>query len=245
MRTLRLHQSLVHEGNLLLVNPQAPLKNDKQCALMVVDETHPDIMIEGYTAQALHALIEAVGGEGEIVPVSGYRSMAEQKQIWEDSIRKNGEEFTRRYVALPGCSEHQSGLAIDLGKASEKIDFIRPDFPYDGVCGTFRKLSASYGFIERYQQDKEVITGIGTEPWHFRYVGVPHAALMVENNLALEEYVAFLREKPRSVRLEDGRLVRVIHATAEAEWTTVSVPDGFCEVSGDNVRGFIITVWSE
>ena len=81
-------------------------------------------------------------------------------------------------MALPGCSEHQTGLAIDLGKAAGYIDFIRPAFPYDGVCGRFRRLAARYGFIERYQRGKEEVTGISAEPWHFRYVGAPHAQLM-------------------------------------------------------------------
>ena len=97
----------------------------------------------------------------------------EQQRIWDDSMAEHGETFTRQYVALPGCSEHQTGLAIDLGKAAGYIDFIRPAFPYDGVCGRFRRLAARYGFIERYQRGKEEVTGISAEPWHFRYVGRP------------------------------------------------------------------------
>ena len=109
-------------------------------------------------------------------------------------MAEHGETFTRQYVALPGCSEHQTGLAIDLGKAAGYIDFIRPAFPYDGVCGRFRRLAARYGFIERYQRGKEEVTGISAEPWHFRYVGAPHAQLMETNGLCLEEYRDFLRQ---------------------------------------------------
>lgn len=76
-----------------------------------------------------------------IVPVSGYRSLNEQMDIYNDSLKDNGEDFTRKYVALPKHSEHQTGLAIDLGLNKEKIDFIRPDFPYDGICGTFRRFA--------------------------------------------------------------------------------------------------------
>lgn len=130
------------------------------------------------------------------MPVSGWRSQQEQQRIWDDSMAEHGETFTRQYVALPGCSEHQTGLAIDLGKAAGYIDFIRPAFPYDGVCGRFRRLAARYGFIERYQRGKEEVTGISAEPWHFRYVGAPHAQLMETNGLCLEEYRDFCGRVP-------------------------------------------------
>ena len=84
-------------------------------------------------ARLLAACIQAAGGAREIVPVSGWRSQAEQQAIWEDTLQRRGEAFTRQYVAVPGCSEHQTGLAIDLGRAAREIDFIRPDFPATGA----------------------------------------------------------------------------------------------------------------
>lgn len=132
-------------------------------------------------------------------------------------MAESGEAFTRQYVALPGCSEHQTGLAIDLGRASEHIDFIRPDFPTDGVCGAFRRLAARYGFIERYPRGREAVTGIAHEPWHFRYVGAPHALLLTENGLCLEEYPDFLRAGPRTVTLDRGRRVTVSMCPAQVQ----------------------------
>lgn len=82
--------------------------------------------------------------------MSGWRSFGEQQSIWDDTLAKEGEAFTRQYVAFPGCSEHQTGLAMDLAKAAPSIDFIRPDFPDEGPCGTFRRLAAQYGLIQRY-----------------------------------------------------------------------------------------------
>lgn len=108
-----------------------------------------------------------------ITAVSGWRSQEEQREIYLQSLLENGEEFTNQFVASPGHSEHQTGLAIDLGLKQPDIDFLRPYFPYKGICQTFRELSTDYGFIERYQAGKEAITGIAHEPWHFRYVGVP------------------------------------------------------------------------
>ena len=63
------------------------------------------------------AHVEASAGAGRIVPVSGWRSRKEQQAIWDDTLAKQGEAFTRSYVALPGCSEHETGLAIDLAEA--------------------------------------------------------------------------------------------------------------------------------
>ena len=176
-------------GALLLVNAAHAIQTSAAPDLVCVDPRWPEIQLERRAAGLLNACIRAVGGEHTIIPVSGWRSREEQKAIWDDTLVKEGEVFTRQYVARPGCSEHQTGLAIDLGLASEEIDFIRPNFPYSGVCGSFRKLAADYGFILRYPAGKETVTGIAHEPWHFRYVGVPHARFMAEQGLVLEEYM--------------------------------------------------------
>jgi len=245
MRTVRLPWARIFDGLLLLVNRAHPLNNTAPGGLAPVDGGHPDILLKYRAGQLLAACMQKAGGAGEIVPVSGWRSQAEQQRIWDDAMAESGEDFTRKYVAVPGCSEHQTGLAIDLGRAAEHIDFIRPDFPCDGVCGAFRSLAPQYGFIERYQQGKEALTGIAYEPWHFRYVGAPHAQLMAENGLCLEEYGDFLRQRPRRCRLENGRKARVFYVPGTGEVTEVRLPDGFCQVSGDNVDGFVVTVWGE
>ncbi len=241
MKTIVCKESQVRDGPLVLVNQNHPLQSASAGRLGPVDENYPHILVERQMARLLTACIQAAGGGREIVPVSGWRSRAEQQRIWDETLAGEGEAFTRQYVALPGCSEHQTGLAIDLGKAAPVIDFIRPAFPYDGVCGTFRRLAARYGFIERYGLGKEAVTGIAHEPWHFRYVGAPHAQLMEENGLCLEEYTAFLRQKPR--RLPDGP--QVFYVPCAGTETIIELPDGCCQVSGDNVEGFIVTAWGK
>ncbi len=144
------------------------------------------------------------------------------------------------YVAKPGCSEHETGLAIDLAEAAETIDFIRPHFPYDGVCGSFRKAAARYGFVERYRADKSALTGIAAEPWHFRYVGIPHALLMEQRGLCLEEYVERLKEHPMTCILENGRRARVSRHAADAGLPPAQGPR---QVSADNLGGVIVTDW--
>lgn len=243
MRTVRLPRKQIFEGPLLLVNRDHPLRDTRPGSLSAVDRLHPDILLERWAAGLLAACLQKAGGAGKIVPVSGWRSQQEQQRIWDETMAESGEAFTRQYVAVPGCSEHQTGLAIDLGQSARHIDFIRPAFPYDGVCGRFRRLAPEYGFIERYQRGKEAITGIAHEPWHFRYVGVPHARLMAEHGLCLEEYAAFLRQGPRSCLLENGRLAQVFYVPAAGEETTAELPEGCCQVSGDNAEGFIVTAW--
>ena len=202
------------------------------------------MLLDRRAAGLLGACVLAVGGTEDIVPVSGWRSLAEQQRIWEGSLEEHGAAFTARYVARPGCSEHQTGLAIDLGRRAAQIDFLRPAFPADGACGAFRRLAARYGFIRRYQRGKEALTGISYEPWHFRYVGPPHAQLMVRCRLALEEYAPFLaQEGPCSCILPNGRAAQVFYVPCQGEETALELPDGCCQVSGDNAGGFLITAW--
>ena len=242
MRQVTLTRDRIHAGPLILVNPAHPLRGEA-LDLVAADERWPEILLERRAARLLGACIQAIGGEAAIVPVSGWRSQREQQAIWDETWEREGEIFTRRYVALPGCSEHQTGLAIDLGKAAPEIDFIRPDFPLDGLCGAFRRCAVRYGFIQRYRREKESLTGIAEEPWHFRYVGAPHARLMGENGLCLEEYGDFLRQRPRSCPLPDGRLAQVFYVPCAGEETEIQLPDGCCQISGDNAGGFIVTAW--
>ena len=243
MKTMFYSAADMHRGAVILVNRSYPLREQKPPALCPADERYPDILLARHAARLLGECIAACRGAREIVPVSGWRSQAEQQRIWDGAMAESGEAFTRQYVALPGCSEHQTGLAIDLGRASEHIDFIRPDFSTDGVCGAFRRLAARYGFIERYPRGREAVTGIAHEPWHFRYVGAPHALLLTENGLCLEEYPDFLRAGPRTVTLDRGRRVTVSYVPCSGAETAIDVPDGCFQVSGDNAGGFIVTVW--
>ncbi len=233
----------IHSGLLVLVNAEHPIRRRERPVLAPAAHGS-DVLLDTRAAAMLTGLISRLGAAGEIVPVSGWRSMREQRDIWDGSMAENGTEFTRKYVALPGCSEHQTGLAIDLALRSDNIDFIRPDFPYDGICGRFRALAADYGFIERYQAGKEHITGIAAEPWHFRYVGRPHARLMSDNGLCLEEYVELLRSYPYPERLLETRggvyEADVGFAFAKSE---LELPDAPYQISGNNVDGYIYTLW--
>lgn len=242
-RHLTLHRTQIFEGPLVLVNPSHPIRWEGLMELVPADPSYPRVLLERRTAGLLQACIQSIRGRGAIVPVSGWRSWREQQDIWDDTLRQRGEKFTRNYVALPGCSEHQTGLAIDLGAAAEHIDFIRPHFPAEGVCGNFRRVAANYGFVQRYRREKERLTSIAEEPWHFRYVGAPHALLMEENHLCLEEYGDFVRQKPRHCRLPDGKTATVTYLPCPGPEVELEEPEGCYQLSGDNDGGFFLTVW--
>ena len=233
----------IHSGLLVLVNAENPIRR-RERPVLAPAAPGSDVLLDTRAAAMLTGLISRLGAAGEIVPVSGWRSMREQREIWDGSMRDSGEEFTRKYVALPGCSEHQTGLAIDLALRADNIDFIRPEFPYDGVCGRFRALAADYGFVERYQGGKEGVTGIAAEPWHFRYVGRPHARIMCEMGLCLEEYVEYLRAYPYPERLLEvrGEVYEAEVGFAGAR-DALGLPDAPYQVSGNNVDGYIYTLW--
>lgn len=239
-------REMIAEGALVLVNADYPLKwrEGKRAA---VREDSPEILLCETAALQLRELLERLGAGDGIVPVSGWRTRQEQEEIYAQSLLENGEIFTKKYVALPGHSEHQTGLAIDLGVKKETIDFIRPEFPYTGICGEFRGMAADYGFIERYGKDKETITGIAHEPWHFRYVGRPHASIMEERGLCLEEYLMFLkaytRERPLLFCGSDGSRAQIYYVLAQCEETVLALPDDSDYwISGNNMDGFIVTL---
>lgn len=154
-----IQREMIAEGALVLVNADYPLKR-REGKRVAVREDSPEILMCETAALRLGELLERIGAGDRIVPVSGWRTREEQEEIYAQSLLENGEAFTKSYVALPDHSEHQTGLAIDLGIKKETIDFIRPESLYTGICGEFRGMAVDYGFIERYGKDKEKITGI-------------------------------------------------------------------------------------
>ncbi len=181
-----LPESHIYQGSLILVSQKYPVRfHLPEKRLGSVFPGQPELKMELESAGMLRELLwEIQGNQQKIVGVSGYRTGEEQTAIFQDSLRENGREFTEKYVAFPEHSEHQTGLAMDLAENRPDIDFIRPEFPYDGICRKFRERAAEFGFIERYTKEKQKVTGIGTEPWHFRYVGSPHAALILEKGMS-------------------------------------------------------------
>ena len=126
---------------------------------------------------------------------SAYRSVARQKELYDASVKKylqegktqeEAEKLTNEYINKPGSSDHNLGLAVDFNKVDngfEKLDGFK----------WLQKNAENYGFVLRYPKDKEDITKIAYESWHWRYVGVEHAKKMNELNMCLEEYIQYLK----------------------------------------------------
>lgn len=245
MKTYRLTKDTMRRGSLILVNAGHPLPDADPPRYLPVSPDAPEVLLEYRAASCLRQLMASIGGQKEITAVSGYRSVRVQRRLYEDSLAKNGPDFTRRFVALPGCSEHQSGLAVDLAKRAASIDFIRPDFPDSGLCSAFRSAAGRYGFVQRYTAAKETLTGIACEPWHFRFVGYPHAVIMERLQLCLEEYLCYLRRFPWGGNplqyTAGGRTIEIYWASGTGE---IGIPDHrLAQVSGTNAGGHVITLW--
>lgn len=249
MTTRYLKTEQIHSGSLILVNREFGLVGQSVNELLPICEDFSRIKLQHRASVLLSKLMDEIQGWNRIVPVSGWRSFQEQQAIWDATREESGLEFTKKYVAQPGHSEHQTGLAIDLGLKQDKIDFICPEFPYHGICQIFRRRAAEYGFIERYPAGKEPITGIGHEPWHFRYVGVPHAQVMERNELTLEEYITFIKqfpygEKRLSIQLGAQELFVSYLKADLSNGTELNIDERApYSLSGNNADGFILTEW--
>ncbi|MCM1246520.1 MAG: M15 family metallopeptidase [Roseburia sp.] len=139
-------------------------------------------------ATALENLFAAGEEEGIVLyGVSGYRSYARQKQIYDKNIATRGQAATDAVSARPGSSEHQTGLTIDVSARS--VNFRLDQSFGDTKEGKWLAKNAHlYGFIIRYPYGKSKITGYSYEPWHIRFVGKTVATYLYENELTLEEY---------------------------------------------------------
>ncbi len=123
----------------------------------------------------------------ELTAVSGYRSYARQKAVFEQSAADHGREHADKYCALPGSSEHQTGLAIDIS-TPDIANVLEEKFADTEAGKWIAKNCYKYGFVVRYPKGKSKITGYNYEPWHLRYVGLTTAKYLYENKLTLEEF---------------------------------------------------------
>ncbi|SMC71463.1 D-alanyl-D-alanine carboxypeptidase family protein [Papillibacter cinnamivorans] len=248
MKTAVFPRETVYSGTLVLVNGSFPFRRQGMGpSLVSLGGENGAVLLSRGPAVLLTQLMDGLDGWKRIAAVSGWRSEREQRDIYVRSLRENGQEFTDHYVAKPGHSEHQTGLAVDLGLKQPEMDPIRPAFPYSGVCWSFRRQAALYGFVERYPAGKEAVTGIAHEPWHFRYVGAPHASVMAERGFTLEEYIDFVRQYPYGQKSflyeKDGLSADISYIRAEDGPDTRVELDGEdpLSVSGDNAAGFVVT----
>ncbi len=252
----------VHNGSLILVNNFTPFTGSESNLISLYDAMleaecrsfgvrDSALMVRPETAEALITMFDdfhAATGDDSIVVSSGHRTKEQQQAVYdmyESSVDPEAEDDgTLHRAALPGFSEHQTGYSVDLG-------LMEGDYDGTGVCEWVEDHCAEYGFILRYPEDKFDLTNIMFEPWHFRYVGFPHASIMMNQDMCMEEYIDFVKEYPydgEHLRVADfdGKVYEIYYYAEDADYdsTMVPVPGGGLNynVLGNNIDGFIVTI---
>lgn len=189
---------------LFIVNSSNKLSKDYVPeGLFEISDTRSDRAKEKmvlYAAKALEALFIEMRANGfyDMGVISGYRSYEYQKTMLENETeaflsqcggdKEKARELALSHVSLPGTSEHQSGLCVDISTSNVLSESLSETSSYKWLYSN----CADFGFILRYPKDKTDITGVSFEPWHFRYVGRYHAQKIMSEGLCLEEYLETL-----------------------------------------------------
>ena len=149
----------------------------------------PSGRLRAEAESAFNSMLAAAKASGapSMTYVSGYRSYAKQEQLYNNYVAQDGQAEADTYSARPGFSEHQTGLAVDIGETGSGCDL--------GLCfentASAKWVAANahtYGFVVRYPKGKEAVTGYQYEPWHLRYIGAAEAAAVYASGKTLEEY---------------------------------------------------------
>ena len=178
-----------HGWNLILVNDDYCIPEDYEVTLKTLANGE---QIDERIYPYLQEMFNAARAEG-IYPIvrEGYRTEKEQQALYDEKVqayinegysRSRAEKTAKEWVALPGTSEHQLGIAVDINADKSKCS-------NNEVYAWLAENAHEYGFILRYPQGKLEMTGISYEPWHYRYVGVDAAQEIYNENICLEEYL--------------------------------------------------------
>ncbi len=233
----------IYQGNLLLVNSNYPVHN-KSIKSDSINLYARDELVKGYRlfnseiylsediASKFSDMVLDAGKDGvsSFLITSGFRGFDEQTKLYEEMGSNR---------ALPaGYSEHNLGLSLDVGSTQGKME-VAPEGEW------IAENAWKYGFTLRYPKGKTDITGIMNEPWHIRYVGLPHSVIMKEKNFVLEEYLDYLKEEKYISPTINGQKYEVFYYPV-TENTTINVPANLrYEVSGNNMDGVIVAVYPD
>lgn len=193
------------DWNLVLVNRENQLAEE---IVMELYLTESGYQIDSRIQEPYLQLMEAGKAAGmDFTMISGYRSIEQQQTNYDVNYQnylssglseEEARTKTEEYIALPNASEHITGLAVDITSTAlanqEGNSGLFPDLENYPEGLWLKENAPKFGFVLRYPKEKEAITGINFEPWHFRYVGIENAMYMTEKNLTLEEYIAILKQ---------------------------------------------------
>ena len=183
-------------GTLFLVNRQYRLTADyvpDDLVMPNVKRTSSSVLMRREAAEALEKLFDAAKAEKNytLTAVSGFRSYQTQLNIYNRRVKNAGKAKADLYVAWPGASEHQLGLAMDVGRRTNSS--LKASFGNTPEGKWLAENCYRFGFILRYKQEWTETTGYAYEPWHIRYVGVEHAQRIQALDIPFEEYIDLLR----------------------------------------------------
>ncbi len=220
---------------LVLVNKENKLPDNWEETLDTLHMTNSlgdDVEVEKEAYDAYLKLKEALLEEDVRIDLdSARRSVAAQQEIVDSFTEKYGEDYVKRYVAVPGYSEHHTGLALDLYLNIDGKDvYLNEDMvEYPEIWEKIHAKLAEFGFILRYLEGKEAITGYNYEPWHIRYVGSSEVAREItDKGLTLEEYLNKLPTTDVAPPAEEEETV---------EWTRT----GYFIDEDDNILSILTT----
>ena len=188
----------INQWKLLLVNSENKISEDYNIELEKIETNqYVDIRI----AKNLRNMLNAARKLGlDPIICSSYRTMEKQTELYNKKVKeyikrgygnKKAKQIAAKWVAIPGNSEHQTGLAVDI--VSKKYQILNERQADTETQQWLMENCYDYGFILRYPKEKNNITKITYEPWHYRYVGRENAKKIKENNLCLEEYIQYLK----------------------------------------------------
>ena len=184
---------------LVLVNKQNKLPDDWEEKVELVDVKNAwdeDIKVEKKAYEKYQELAKELADEGITIELdSVYRSVKRQQDLWDEwsNDPEKGPEYVKKYVAVPGYSEHHTGLAIDIClRINGELVYENDDMiAQRDIFSKIHAKLAKYGFILRYPEGKDASTGYSYEPWHFRYIDSPEIAKeIMDNGLTFEEYLS-------------------------------------------------------
>lgn len=183
----------IDDWRLVLVNYENTLPEDFVVNLSNIDKTR---QFDSRAIEFLNEMLKALKKDGikSVWVQSAYRSPEYQRELYNEKVeevmsynvsKEEAEDYTSRLINKPGTSEHNLGLAVDF-------NYVDEDFDKTEGFEWLMKNAENFGFILRYKKEKQDITKVSYEPWHWRFVGQEHAKKMNELDMCLEEYVEYL-----------------------------------------------------
>lgn len=191
------------EWNLTLVNQDNKIPENYNINLESIDEYRK---FDSRAINYLKAMLNDMKKDGikDIWVQSAYRSIEKQTEIYNNKVeeymqlgktKEQAKSLTEETINKPGYSEHNLGLSLDF-------NYVNKDFEKTKAFSWLKQNAENYGFILRYSKEKENITKVKYEPWHWRYVGKEHAKKINELNMCLEEYIEYLNNENKGMYYE-------------------------------------------